>query len=265
MKKYLLVALLILSLVFCAACSTSEEDTATEDQAEQVTLTVAAAASLTNAMEDITALYAEQAPNVTLNFTYGSSGALQTQIEEGAAVDVFFSAGSKQMNALADKDLIATDTRKDLLANEVVLIVPADSSKGITSFEDLVTNKVSVVAMGDPASVPAGQYAQEVFTTLGIGDALSAKANLGTDVTTVLTWVENGEADCGVAYATDAKSSDKVTVVCNAPADSHSPIVYPVAAIKNSTNAEAAADFIEFLASDEALQVFADYGFTANE
>ncbi len=266
MKKYLLVALIILALVFCAACSSSEDETATEDQAtEQVELTVAAAASLTNAMEDITALYAEQAPNVTLNFTYGSSGALQTQIEEGAAVDVFFSAATKQMDALGDKDLIATDARKDLLANEVVLIVPADSTKNITSFADLATDKVSLVAIGDPASVPAGQYAQEVFTTLGTWDAVSAKANLGTDVTTVLTWVENGEVDCGVVYATDAASSDKVKVVCEAPSDSHSPIIYPVAAIKSSANAEAAADFIEFLASDKAMQVFTDYGFKANQ
>jgi len=265
MKKYFLVALLILALVFCAACSTSQDQPTDEEQTEQVTLTVAAAASLTNVTEEIKDLYAEKAPNVTLNFTYGSSGALQTQIEEGAGVDVFFSAATKQMNALTDEDLIDTASRKDLLANEVVLIIPKDSTKDITSFEDLATDKVSLLAIGDPASVPAGQYAKEVFTALGIWDAISAKATLGTDVTAVLTWVENGEVDCGVVYSTDAASSDKVTVVCDAPADSHSPIIYPVAIVKASANAEAAADFIDFLSSDEAMQVFAEYGFKANK
>jgi molybdate transport system substrate-binding protein len=243
------------------------EPTATEapdpTKTEPVELLVAAAASLQNAMEELQILYKAANPDVTLTFTFGSSGTLQQQIEQGAPVDVFMSAALKQMKALEDGGLILTDTKKELLENKIVLIVPKDSDLEITSFEDIL--KAPVIALGEPSSVPVGQYSEEVFTYLGILDKVMEKVTYGKDVTEVLTWVATGNADAGVVYATDAKSSDDVTVVAEAPAESTSKVLYPVAVIKDTKVEEAAKAFVEYLASEEAIGVFEEYGFTVNK
>jgi molybdate transport system substrate-binding protein len=199
--------------------------------------------------------------NVTLTFNFGSSGTLQTQIEEGAPADVFLSAAQKQMDALAEKDLIIADTRRNLLVNKVVLIVPANSDKGITSFEDVATDKVTVAAIGGE-NVPVGDYAREVFTTLGTLDTVLAKASLGSDVRQVLSWVESGDADCGIVYATDAATTGGVTIVAEAPEGSHKAIVYPGAVIADSANADTAQAFLDYLSSPAAAAKFEAAGFT---
>ena len=145
------------------------------------------------------------------------------------------------------------------------MIVPADSALGLASFEDLTKDDVKTVAIGDPASVPAGQYAEEVLTSLNIKDKVFAKANLGTDVRQVLTWVENGEVEAGIVYATDAAATDKVKVVCEAPADSVKKIIYPVAILKASANAEEAQGFIDFLKTPGIAALFENYGFIMAE
>ncbi len=285
MKKVVGIAMVLCMVFAMAGCGTAGETTSVEPTPEisetvsvtpevsvvstptaaPVELTIAAAASLTDVTAEIAEAYKAVAPNVTLTFTYGASGALQTQIEQGAPVDIFMSAAQKQMDALADQSLLLDGSRADLLENKVVLIVPKDSSLGITSFEDLANDTIATVAIGDPASVPAGQYAQEVLTSLGIVDTVMAKANLGTDVRQVLTWVETGEVDAGIVYATDAATTDKVTVVCEAPAGSVKQIIYPVAILKASTNADAAQAFIDFLKSDECAALFEKYGFAMAE
>lgn len=285
MKKVVGIAMVLCMVFAMAGCGTAGETTPVEPTPEisetvsatpevsvvstptaaPVELTIAAAASLTDVTAEIAEAYKAVAPNVTLTFTYGASGALQTQIEQGAPVDIFMSAAQKQMDALADQSLLLDGSRADLLENKVVLIVPKDSSLGITSFEDLANDTVATVAIGDPASVPAGQYAQEVLTSLGIVDTVMSKANLGTDVRQVLTWVETGEVDAGIVYATDAATTDKVTVVCEAPAGSVKQIIYPVAILKASTNADAAQAFIDFLKSDECAALFEKYGFAMAE
>lgn len=232
---------------------------------EKVELTVLAAASLTDVCNEIKTKYEAANPNVTLTFSYGSSGALQTQIEEGAPADIFMSAATKQMTALDEKGLMDSASIANLLENKVVLIVPKDSKAGIESFEDIASDKVSIVGLGDPASVPVGQYSEEIFTSLGILDAVKAKANYGTDVRNVLSWVETGVVDCGVVYATDASSSDNVTVVASAPEGSCKKVIYPVGIVKASENAAAAADFIEYLKSDDIMKLFESYGFAAAE
>ncbi len=232
-------------------------------QAEEVELTVLAAASLTDVCNEIKTMYEKENPNVTLTFSYGSSGALQTQIEEGAPADIFMSAATKQMTALDEKGLMNSESVTNLLENKVVLIVPKDSKAGIESFEDIATDKVSIIGLGDPASVPVGQYSEEIFTSLGILDTDKAKANYGTDVRNVLSWVETGVVDCGVVYATDASSSDNVTVVASAPEGSCKKVIYPVGIVKASENADAAADFIEYLKSDDIMKLFESYGFAA--
>ena len=208
-------------------------------------------------------LYEAEKTNVKLVFNYGSSGTLQQQIEQGADVDIFVSAAAKQMNALEKKDLIVKDTRKNILQSDVVLIVPKENST-ITSFNDLATDKAKKVALGEPKSVPAGQYAEEVFTKLGILDKIKGKAVYAKDVKEVLTWVETGNADAGIVYATDAKISTKVKIVVIAPADSHTPVIYPAAIIKASKKGDAAKDFMQFLTDDKAKAVFKKYGFKVN-
>lgn len=232
-------------------------------KAEPVEVLVAAAASLQNVMEELQTLYQAANPNVSLTFTFGSSGTLQQQIEQGAPVDVFMSAALKQMQALEDGGLILTDTKKELLENKIVLIVPKDSALGITSFEDIL--KAPVIALGEPSSVPVGQYSEEVFNYLGILDEVKEKVTYGKDVTEVLTWIATGNADAGVVYATDAKSSEDVIVVAEAPKDSTSKVLYPVAVIKDTKVLEGAKAFVEYLATEEALGVFEKYGFTPNK
>lgn len=248
-----------------APVATPEPTEAPTPEPEPVELTIAAAASLTDVTAETTEAYKAVAPNVTLTFTYGASGALQTQIEEGAPVDIFMSAAQKQMDALEEKALLLDGSRINLLENKVVMIVPVDSALGLASFENLAKDDVKTVAIGDPASVPAGQYAEEVLTSLGIKDKVFDKANLGTDVRQVLTWVENGEVEAGIVYATDAATTDKVKVVCEAPADSVKKIIYPVAILKASANAEAAQGFIDYLKTPGIAALFEEYGFIMAE
>jgi molybdate transport system substrate-binding protein len=235
-----------------------------EEPAEEVELTVSAAASLTEAMGEIQALYQTEKPNVTLVFNFGSSGSLQQQIEQGAPVDVFFSAAIKQMTALEEKGLVAEGTKKELLENKIVLITPKDKTD-LMSFEDLVTDKAKQIGLGEPGSVPVGQYSEEIFTNLGILDQVKPKSVYGKDVKSVLTWVEQGEVDAGIVYATDANVSDKINIICSAPEGSHKPVIYPVAAIKDSVHLEDTKAFIEFLSSDKVKQTFEKYGFAVKE
>ena len=175
------------------------------------------------------------------------------------------SAANKQMNALADEDLVDNDTNLQFLENKVVLIVPAESTDDIESFDDL-KDVDGVIAIGDPESVPAGQYAKEALENLGLWDAVQSKLSLGTDVTAVLNQVGQGSAECGIVYATDAKSTDDVKVVCEVPEDAlDTPVIYPIAQIKDSKNSEAASEFMEFLQTQEAKDIFVEYGFTLHE
>jgi len=255
MKKNFLVLTMVVLCASLYAGGKKESKTA-----ESVTLNVFAAASLTEALSEIAELYKTAKPEVTLIFNFNSSGTLQTQIENGAEADLFLSAGQRQMNALADK-YIDDATRKDLLVNSVVLIVPNGSTKGISSFEDCLTAKVSLLALGN-SDVPVGQYSEEIFKYLKGWDIVSAKASLGSNVKEVLSQVETGSVDCGVVYSTDAATSNGVTVVADAPAGSHQPVVYPAAVIKSSPNAQAAKAFLDYLSSSQAAAVFGKIGFT---
>jgi len=166
------------------------------------------------------------------------------------------------MDSLQSQGLLLPETRRDLVKNSVVLIVPVGNA-GVSSFQDLTKPAVKTIAVGEPQTVPAGKYAQEVLTHLGICDQLKPKLVLAKDVRQVLTYVETGNADAGIVYATDAKISKKVTVVATASEDSHSKVVYPAAVIKNSKNPAGAKAFLEFLASKKARTVFQKYGFIA--
>jgi len=222
---------------------------------------VSAAASLTDAMKELIVAYQKVDSSVKVTPTFGSSGALQKQIEQGAPVDLFISAAPKQMNALEQQGLILSNTRKDILENQVVLIVPKDSKAQVTKFEDLAGAKVKQIALGEPASVPVGQYSEEIFKKLGILDVIKAKSVYAKDVRQVLTYVEMGEVDAGIVYATDAIISTKVTVVATAAPGIHSPIVYPAAIVKASAQPKVAKDFLAWLSSPTASTVFKKYSF----
>ena len=226
------------------------------------TVTLAAAASLEYAFEEeLIPAFEELYPKVTIEGVYDSSGKLQQQIESGLAADLYFSAAPTQMSTLDEEGMIDSDSIVSLLENKIVLIIPTSSDASFASFEDIAD--ANTVAIGDPKSVPVGQYSQESLTNLGLWDAVSAKGSFGTNVTEVLNWVAESSADCGIVYATDAATTDRVKVVAEAPADSlKSPVLYPVAMTKEAPNQEAAEAFYEFILSDDAMTIFESYGFT---
>ena len=230
---------------------------------EDTTVTLAAAASLEYAFtERLIPAFEAANPGIRIEGVYDSSGKLQTQIEAGLPADIFFSAAEKQMDALDAEGYVQSGTITDYLENRIVLIVPKEAGSDIASFQDLL--KAEMIALGDPESVPAGQYAREVLTNLGIWEELQGKISFGTNVTEVLNWVAEGSADCGIVYATDAAATDRVTVVSEAPEGSlDTPVVYPAALLKQTEekNTDAAELFFEYILSDEAYSVFAEYGF----
>lgn len=225
------------------------------------------AASLSNAMEEIQKDFNETYPDVEILYNADSSGTLQTQIEEGARCDIFFSAADKQMNALVDEDLAKKDTVEDILGNKVVLIKPKDGETKVTGFEN-ITDAANIALAGD--SVPVGQYAREIFDNLGITDEVNKmEINEGKNVSEVLAAVSEGSNEIGIVYATDAASvADKVDVIAEAPADVlKTPVLYPVGLIEDKEASEddtaAAEAFLEYIKSDDAMKVFEKYGFTA--
>lgn len=255
-----------------AACG----QTTNPDSEDSVELVVFAAASLQECMTDIAELYKTAAPNVTLTFNFDSSGTLKTQIQEGATCDMFISAGQKQVDQLdasADAsvnteglDFVLAGSRFNFVENQVVLIVPNGSDKGIAAFEDVMTDKVALISLGN-SDVPAGQYAEEIFTSLSIWEDLVAsnKISYATNVKEVLAQVEAASVDCGVVYSTDAASSDGVTIVASAPADSHSPIIYPAAIINTTAHQAEAEAFAAFLKTAEVAALLEAAGFIIPE
>ena len=226
-----------------------------------VTINISAASSLTAALNEVNKAYTALKPWVTLTTNYGGSGTLQTQIENGAPCDVFLSAAAAQMDNLQNESLLLAGSRVNLLTNKIVLIVPKANPLGLTSFNDLTLSKVKLIAIGDPKSVPAGTYAQQAFTELGILTAIQSKFVLGANVTQVLQYVDSGNVDAGVVYSTDALSDSNVTVIATGPADVNASIVYPAAIIKASKVASAAQDYITFLSSAQARAIFVKWGF----
>jgi len=242
------------------------EPTAQEEVTSDTEIYVFIAASLNNAMTEIADLYGQIQPNVKITYNADSSGVLQTQIEEGAQCDMFFSAATKQMTALSDEGLADTASIVNLLENKVVLIKPSGTETAVTGFENVFEAKS--IALG-AESVPAGDYARQVFKNMNIWDKVQEmEINEGSNVTAVLAAVSEGSNEVGVVYATDAASmKDSVEIIAMAPKDSlDSPIIYPVGLVKNpeadEIQSKAAIDFLSYLSSDEALSVFEKYGFS---
>jgi molybdate transport system substrate-binding protein len=223
---------------------------------------VFAAASLKNALDDVAKAYeAKTGQKVTIS--YAGSSALAKQIEQGAPADIFISADLDWMNYLAGKNLIKNETRRNLLGNRLVLVAPADRSLSLViapGFELAKALGDGRLAVADPASVPAGKYAKASLEKLGVWDSVKDKLAQAENVRAALAFIAQGEAPLGIVYQTDAAAEPKVKVVDTFPADSHAPIIYPVAQTASSTNPDASA-FLEFLGSDDARKVFEGQGF----
>jgi molybdate transport system substrate-binding protein len=230
--------------------------------AESREIVVSAAISLRNAFTDIGQAFEAGNKDVTVSFNFGASGDLKTQIMGGAPADVFASAALKDMDALDADGLLVGNTRVNFVSNAVVLIQPAASGTVIASFDDLKKPEVKKIAMGNPRSVPAGRYADEVLHALKLGDALADKLVLAENVRQVLDYVCRNEVDAGIVYSTDAGTRPGETrVILAAPKGSHKPILYPLAVVKGSKQEQTARAFITFVRSKEGKTILERYGF----
>ncbi len=260
---------LLTTALFCGCGSNS--NVSTEDSVPQETeLTVFAAASLTETLTEIGALYETEHPEIKVVYNFDSSGKLKTQIEEGAVCDVFLSAAQKQMNELdieADEtvnpdrlDFVLSESRCDLLENKVALVVPEGNPKNITSFSDLPN--CDLIALGND-DVPVGQYSTEILTQMEILDTLEqeGKISYGSNVKEVTAQVTEASVDCGIVYATDAFSAD-LEVVDVATKEMCQAVIYPAAVMKNSEISEKAQTFLDFLKTDACKDIFESVGFS---
>ena len=253
MKKWLL-ALLLLLMTGCSPAKPADPE-----------IVVFAASSLTEALDQAIADYKSVAPEITVIPTYDSSGTLKTQIESGAACDLFISASPAQMDALEAAGFLSEDTRVNLLQNQIVLAVPAGNPAGITSFDQLAnllqTGDV-FLAIGNN-DVPAGQYARKIFDFYGIVETdISPKLTYGSNVKEVTTQISEATVDCGIIYSTDAFSAG-VAAVDSASAEMCGQVLYPAAILSDSSNSSAASAFLNYLAStDGGMLAFAQVGFS---
>lgn len=271
-------SLMLTALFGCGQASQTADGAQDTRPAQTTELTVFAAASMTETLNRIAEDYKTVEPNVSLTFSFASSGDLLSQIKEGADCDVFISAAPKQMNALdgslkddADKnpdglDELLEGTRFDMLENKVVLAVPDGNPKGIESFDqlaELLRAGDVFLAMGN-SDVPVGQYTQKIFAHYGLDEQTMADAGeltYGSNVKEVTTQVSEGAVDCGIIYATDANAAG-LTAVDEATADMCGQVIYPAAILKNSPNPDAARAFLDYLTGDSAGKVFKSVGFT---
>jgi molybdate transport system substrate-binding protein len=262
--------LIVASLLFLFVLGTTGSFAVRGAAQQSGSITVSAAISLKDALDELGPIFQIQqhrqngGSGTAVTYNYGGSGTLARQIEQGAPVDVFFSAAEKQMDELAAQGSIEADSRRDLVGNALVLIAPAQATT-LHSFQDLTNPRVKTLALGETSTVPAGAYARQTLEHLGLFTAIEKKVVYAKDVRAVLTYVETGDADAGMVYQTDANTSKNVRVIAVAPADSHDPILYPAAVLRDSKNKPAARAFLEFLAGPDARAVFQKYGFTSVE
>ncbi|WP_449539338.1 molybdate ABC transporter substrate-binding protein [Ferdinandcohnia sp. Marseille-Q9671] len=249
-KKVLLFVLIF----FLSGCGTSPENNDKED------LTVSAAASMQNALQEIKDSFEKQYPTIRIDFNFGASGALAQQISQGAPVDLFLSASLEKFDALVDEGFVHEEYQRNLIGNEIVVIVPRTSERNITSMEEMKT-KAERISIGIPESVPVGKYAKETLVNQGVWHEVENKIIYAKDVRQVLTYVETGNVDAGIVYQTDAKLSDQIKIVDRIESSLHSAVIYPIGIMKSSKHISEAKLFYEYLSSDEAVTVFEEYGF----
>lgn len=252
--------LLFTSFLLLTGCGSNQTEQQTN--AKEVEITVSAAASLRDALQEIQKNYEEQHPDVKIYFNFGASGALQQQIEQGAPVDLFISASEQYIKKLMDENIITEGQKTNLLTNELTVITAASEDITIQDSNDLLKAEIRKVAIGIPESVPAGKYAQEALKHADVWDELESKIIQAKDVRQVLQYVETGNVDAGIVYKTDALSSDKVKIAYTVESSSYSPIEYPMGIISSTANKQEVTQLYNYFQSMEALSVFEKYGFS---
>lgn len=248
MKQMILVLLVTILLIGCEA---------TEDQ-NKVEITVSAAASLKDVLSEIAREYEAENLDIDIILNFAGSGTLAMQIEQGAEVDLFFPAAESWMKGLNEKGLIITETIEPLLSNHMVLVVPLTSEYDETNIMNLFEEGATKIVIGEPSSVPAGKYAMQWLDSLGIKESITNQLVYGKDVKEVLSWVETGNADAGIVYATDAMSSPKVRILIASLSGDHSEISYPAGIVKSSRHPEEAKDFLDYMKTSDVFEI---YGF----
>ncbi|MFK7692558.1 molybdate ABC transporter substrate-binding protein [Paenibacillus sp. HJGM_3] len=265
--SYVLICLVLMQIVLTACVDKQQPTTGNPTAAPatstaKVELIVSAAASLTDALNEIQTKYERTNDRIRLKFNFGASGALQQQIEQGAPADLFISAAAKNMQALIDKQLVEASRQKPLLLNELVVVVPAADKAPPQMLEQLTGGAVKYLAIGEPQTVPAGTYAKEALTNAKLWDVLQAKIVQGKDVRQVLTYVETGNAEAGFVYKTDALSSSKVKTAFVVDPKTYTPVEYPAGIVKATKHDKEADEFYKYLFSKEAQDIFVKYGFS---
>lgn len=260
-KRSLLITIVIVFLCSTlTACSSGKNEEAQEEKKE---ILISAAASLKESMEELKGDY-EKNNNITLTFNFGASGSLQKQIEEGAPADIFISAGEKQFKALEEGGFIEEDSKSDIAKNELVLIVNKEHTNEIKDLENL-DKLEGYIALGETGSVPAGQYAMEALTYYDKWTSIQEKIVFAKDVKQVVSYVESGEAVCGIVYSSDALQIKNSAVVLTFDEESHKKIVYPGGIIKETKVKEEAKKFMNYLTEGEGAKVLKKHGFNTEE
>lgn len=255
-RKILMVGAIVLALCVFSGCA---EDKGNTSEVTRKTVNISAAASLTEALNEIQVLYNKNSSDV-VQFNFGGSGSLQKQIQEGAPCDLFISASAKNMDNLEKEGLIEESTRKDLLGNTLTLISSKEKA-GQVKLDALESDDVQSVAIGEVETVPAGNYAKQTLEAMGVWEAVQLKSVFAKDVKQVLEYVDTGNADCGFVYKSDALQLKTGVIVSDVPSTDHEPIVYPAAMMKNAKEKEAAENFYAFLETKETKDIFGKYGF----
>ena len=243
-----LLATLVL-LLLTASCTSHRND-----------LTVFAAASLADVLQPVGERF-ESEQGISVNYSFSGSWTLSQQISLGAPADVFISGGPGPMDVLDDKNLLVNRSRSDLLGNILVIVDKGRRSTDMFSPTDLLQDEVKRIAMGDPYLAPAGTYAREALQTIGLWPDLRDKLVYGLNVRTALEYARSDNADVAIVYATDVTSDKQLRLLWTFPPKTHSPIRYPVAVIGKSHNPRMAAEFLVFLRSEEASEIFSEHGF----
>lgn len=248
---------IVLMMFIVVACNRGEN----QAHSQPVEISVLAAASLTDAMKEIKSRYESTHPGVQIVTSFASSGKLKQQIEQGAPADLFISAGAKEMDALVREGIVDPRDRTHLLSNELVLVVPKESHVKARGFSDLPSPQIKTIAIGQPETVPAGQYAKQTLENMNLWKQVQSKLVFTGDVRQVLAYVKTGNVDAGIVYRTDIRTAHDVQVVAEADPKTHQPIVYPIGVIKSTPRPKQTRDFYNWLRSPDAMNIFQKYGF----
>lgn len=263
MKKLNFIWLVIFPflLLGCSKSTDAKNTTLKNDVAKEVSLQISAAASLKEALTDLQKEFQEKNPQIKISLDFDGSGAICNKVLAGAPIDGVVLASENDLVQLAEKNVVAKSSA--LLKNTLVLVTPKaeNNTGGLTE----ILKKANKIAIGEASSVPAGKYAKETLTTLGLNEALQDKLVAASNVRQVLSYVEAGNADCGFVYATDALISDKVKVAAEVPAAYHAPIIYSYASLKGAKDVEAVTQFFDYLQSANGKKVFETYHFSMAE